>query len=140
MDLGRFQKGEKVPLQVSTVDGSANPVEPDAAPLVVVRDPANAVVASLRLPRVGTAFDQYGMAHFLGVLFATLGTYQVSYSYDYAEGTGQGTASDTFELIAGGDEGGAVVAMFHIDRPEARYVVGQLASGKLVQGRNPRLQ
>jgi hypothetical protein len=55
-------------------------------------------------------------------------------------GQAKGTASDTFDLIAGGDEGGAVVSMFAIDRPEARYVVGQLASGKLVQGRNPRLQ
>lgn len=140
MNLGRFQRGEKIPLAVQVVDGSANPVEPDAAPLATITDPSNATLASVRLPLAGSGMGQFGMAYFLGILFSSLGTYQVTYSYDYAEGTGQGTASDTFEVIAGGDEGGAVVSMFHIDRPEARYVVGQLASGRLVQGRNPRLQ
>lgn len=139
MDLGRYQRGQKVPIGVNAVDGSSNPVEPDEAPVATIRDPASNVVATLALPRVAPSRTSFGAGFFLGVLFQTLGTYQVSYAYTFAEGTGQGSASDSFEVIAGGDEGGSVVAMFSLDRPEARYVVGQLGCGKLAQGRNPRL-
>jgi hypothetical protein len=140
MDLGRFQKGDRVPLRVAPVDGAGNAVEPDAAPTATVRDPGGDPVLTRPLPLVERGVIAFGMGLFLGVNFATLGTYSVAYAWDYGEGAGQGAASDTFELIAGGDEGGAVVSMAHIDRPEAGYVVAQLASGKLVQGRDPRLE
>jgi hypothetical protein len=140
MDLGRYQKGDYLGLVVHTVDGDGQAVEPDLSPMATIRDPGGDPVKVLPLPLVGREPGVFGMAFFLGLPFGSLGTYTVTYAWDYAEGAGQGTASDTFEVIAGGDEGGAVVSMCHIDRPEAGYVVAQLASGKLVQGRNPRLE
>lgn len=140
MDRGRFQTGDSIGLVVGTVDGGDRPVEPDAAPVATIRDPDGAPVAAVPLPRLGRDPTVFGMNYFLGLRFATLGTYSVAYAWDYGEGTASGAAADAFELIAGGDSGGAVIAMSHIDRPEAGYVVAQLASGKLVQGRDPRLE
>jgi hypothetical protein len=44
-----------------------------------------------------------------------------------------------FDLVPGGDSGGAVIALHATDRPEGRAVVAQLASGRLALGRNPHI-
>jgi hypothetical protein len=66
-----------------------------------------------------------------------LGRYRVEYRYTSG---GQPWASLAYlEVIPGGDPNGAVISMFAYDRPESNYVLAQLGSGKLVQGRSPRL-
>lgn len=70
----------------------------------------------------------------LGAGFA-LGSYTVSFNYT-VQGY-QGLLLATFEVVGGGDLGGPVISLYSVDRPEARYIVAQLGTGRLVQGRNP---
>jgi hypothetical protein len=134
MYLGRFQQGQPVRLAVSPVSGG-NPATPDSAPVATVTGPVGFASFSAKLAMDGgpTAF---ALAIPLVAEFL-LGTYSVSYSYSV--GGNAGTASDTFDVIAGGDPGGRIISMTAYDRPEARYVVTQLSSGRIVQGRNPTI-
>lgn len=134
MDLGRFQQGQQVTLGIATVDGSGNPVAPNAAPTVTITPPTGSPF-TLKLAMNGgsTAFS---LPVFLGLSFG-LGTYSVAYSYQ--AGAFAGSGSDTFEVIAGGDPGGAVISLCSFDRPEARYVVAHTTAGLILQGRNPQL-
>lgn len=134
MNLGRFQQGQTVQLHVTTVDEDGNAAQPDAAPIATFKDSNSEVVAAVKMPMfLGPV--SFLLSIFLGVEFP-LGTYTVEYSWSIGDFTG--SASDTFFVIHGGDVGGRVISMFAYDRPEARYVVAQLSSGNLVQGRNPK--
>lgn len=133
-DLGRFQLGQSVPLAVATVDGQGAPASPDAAPTAAITGPSGDPVATVELAMAGDD-RHFALPFFLG-LSLPLGTYGVAYSY-LILGAAM-AASATFTVIPGGDTGGAIISMFAFDRPEARYVVAQLESGRLVQGRNPR--
>jgi hypothetical protein len=132
---GRYQRGDAVPLGVATTAGEGVPTSPDAAPLATIAGPDGGVVATVRLPMAGDD-THFGAAWVPGVDVA-LGNYSVTYTYQVAGVPGESTAA--FEVIPGGDPGGAVVAMASVERPLARYIVAQLASGRLVQGTNPRL-
>jgi hypothetical protein len=135
MYLGRYQLGQEVKIGLPTVDGSGNPVQPDSAPTAVITHP-DAIVD----PAVKLAMDGGPTAFALGIDlgYATiLGTYTVSYSYQ--AGVFAGSGGDTFDVIAGGDPGGRIISMTAYDRPEASYVVAQISSGRIVQGRNPSL-
>jgi hypothetical protein len=131
--LGRLQLGDLVPLYVSTVDSGGYPTTPDAAPTATVKDANSNVIVTLKMPMLGNT-STFSVPLFLGQSFA-LGTFSVSYSYTIAGITGSASAS--FEVVAGGDPGGRVIAMTCYDRPESQYVVVQLQSGYLMQGRNP---
>lgn len=135
MDLGRFQLGQNVIFGLATNDASGNPIAPDAAPTATVTYPNGSSAGPIKLA-MNTGPTTFSIGWFLSADFA-LGTYTVS--YQFRAGSYQGTGSDTFEVIAGGDQGGCIISMYAYDRPEARYVVAQLDSGNLVQGRNPRL-
>jgi hypothetical protein len=134
MDLGRYQQGQVVNLEVTATDGGGSPAQPDAAPAATVSDADSNVVAVLKLA-INLDETNFALPVFLGVGFP-LGTYTVEYSWIIGGVSGSG--SDTFDVIHGGDVGGGVISMFAYDRPEARYVVAQLSSGNLVQGRNPK--
>ena len=136
MDLGRFQPGQIVGIGVSTVDAADAPAWPDAAPVATITDGDNNVVWTGKIALDPNRAYRFSLSVFLGVPYS-LGTYQVGYAWSI--GAFSGTASDTFEVIHGGDVGGRIIAMYAYDRPEARYVVAQLTSGNIVQGRNPRL-
>lgn len=135
MYLGRFQPGGVVKIRVATTDGSSNPVTPDAAPVATIRDPSNAVIFTGKMAMDGGT-QVFSLNIFLGLPYP-LATYTVGYSWSV--GGFNGTGSDTFDVIHGGDIGGRIISMYAYDRPEARYVVAQLTSGNIVQGRNPRL-
>jgi hypothetical protein len=127
--LGRFTRGQKITLSAEY------PSTPDAAPAATVRDPDDISVGTFLLPMRG------GLQNFAITLrigdWMTLGRYSVTYSFSLSGVPG--TASDSFDLVAGGDSGGEVISLFSYDRPEGRYVLAQLGSGKLMQGRNPHL-
>lgn len=126
--LGRFQRGQKVPLAV------ACPAAPDAAPVATITL-NNAPVATIALPMAGDTLH-FGLSYRIGSAFV-LGTYRVAYAY--AIGGVPSAAIDEFDVVAGGDSMGEVISMFWYGRPEASYVVAQLGGGRLVQGRNPHL-
>lgn len=125
----RYQRGQIVPITLE-LQGPA-----DAPPVATVTDPNNALFATYQIPYDGTPYSfSYGFRLPGG---AALGTYQVSIAYSIA-GT-PGTSTSAFDVVSGGDSGGEVISLYSYDRPEARFVLAQLGSGKLVQGRNPHL-
>lgn len=44
-----------------------------------------------------------------------------------------------FDVVEGGDAGGAVISMHSVDRPEVRSLVVQLEGGQLVLGKGPEV-
>lgn len=139
MDLGRYQLGQWVTLGTVVMDGSGKPVVPAAAPVASITGPQgfSMTLPMAALPEavssypVGTAF---GSLLFLDSSFI-FGIFGVRYSV-----SGQSIADpDSFTIIGGGDPGGRVISMHAYDRPEATYVIAQLDSGLIVQGKNPRL-
>ena len=136
MNLGRFQPGQILPIGVTTVDGTGTPTWPDTAPVATVKDAGNNVIWTGKVALDPDTPYRFSSALFLGIPYS-LGTYSVG--YEWSVGVYNGTATDTFDVISGGDVGGRIIAMYAYDRPEARYVVAQLTSGNIVQGRNPRL-
>lgn len=133
MDLGRYLLGQSVRVGIDTVDADGNPAAPDSAPTATISGPVSLGPMKLAMDGGSTSFS---LSLFLGGGLA-LGTYTVTYAYSVNGFNGSGT--DTFDLIQGGDIGGRILSMTSYARPEAQYVVCQLASGRLVQGRNPRL-
>jgi hypothetical protein len=142
MYRGRYQLGTHVPLAVLTVNGSNVPSAPASCPRLEVRTAAGAVVFGDKpVPvqdRYGAEVDATVFAYslFLDGRFAA-GLYTATYRYTL--GSYEGVVVDEFEVVAGGDGDGAVIAMHYFDRPHAKFVVMQLDGGSLVKGRNPRV-
>lgn len=126
--LGRFQLGDVVLLEVLPQS------PPDAAPVATVTDSLSNTILVAKMALNGTPAS-FALQLFLGSQFK-VGTFSVTYSY--IVNGGSGVTEDSFDVVAGGDPGGPVIAMTAYDRPEAQYVVVQLKSGYLMQGRNPR--
>lgn len=131
----RYQRGQYVPLTTTVSDGLT--LEP---PVCVVTDPNNAMFGYFLLPYVG--LNPNGAPIYSYPMFlaggAALGTYTVTITFATTIG-GSATVDQTFDVVAGGDSGGQVISLYSYDRPEASFVLAQLSSGKLVQGRNPHL-
>ena len=122
-------------LMLRTVGYSGQLVMPDAPPTATIYDDSgNAQVFAL--PASDQANSIFSLPIFLGLTFG-LGRYRVYYRY--SSGGDIKARADFFEVVPGGDPGGAVISLFAYDRPEAGYVLAQLGSGMLVQGRNPRI-
>lgn len=135
--LGRYRLGDDVPLTLQCVDASGTASVPTEAPYADVWN-ASAKIMTLRLP-VADKFQATGLFHQLlrlGIDFAT-GHYRVVYRYLVGSFVGQEV--DVFQIVAGGDVGGPVLAMHAYDRADATFIVHQLSSGRLVKGRNPKL-
>jgi hypothetical protein len=135
---GRQQLGTEITLTVLCVDGNGAPVAPTNAPMMEVYDSAGNQITGKRIPpleqAVVTGLFQYNL--FLGALFSA-GTYTVVYRW--VSGGNHYGEMDTFEIIPGGHADGSVISLYFYERPGARFLVQQLDSGKLVQGKNPRV-
>lgn len=139
MDLGRYQLGQWVSLSFVSQDNLGHPTVPADLPVGLVTGPGgfsyqvplSAIPESISSLPKGTAFSA---TVFLDAAYP-LGIFSVVYA------VGQQTTSqaDSFTIVDGGDPGGRVVSMHAYDRPEATYIIGQLDSGLIVQGKNPRL-
>jgi hypothetical protein len=130
-DLGRYRRGDKLTLHCAT------PSVPDHAPIAVILDQSNYPVAALSLPKADASRKAFELQVFVGDGFA-LGSYSVSYQFSVG-GVPGNVPGDSFTVIAGGDSGGEVISLYSCDRPEARFVIAQLNSGRLVRGRNPSI-
>lgn len=138
MYRGRHQLGQEVALGCLCVDGSGTPAAPTAAPTMKVVDSTGATVISRQIP-VCDRYRQTGLFQdnlFLDNRFSA-GLYVASYSW-VISATTYGEA-DTFEVVAGGDDDGAVIASCFYSRPHADFLVQQCDSGRLIFGRNPRV-
>lgn len=135
--LGRYRRGQVVPLQVLCYGPDMTPRPPDRAPVAHVYSSAG-IVESAELSQAdplgeeGLFLSRLPIGHRY-----SLGRYSVVYVY--VSGDYEGVAVDHFEVIPGGDQNGGVISLHAFDRPESQYVVAQLDSGKLIRGRNPRL-
>jgi hypothetical protein len=135
---GRYQLGVEIPLGILTVNGSSLPSFPTTAPLVEVWSATAQVIPGRKMPvvdRFGTT-GLFGLNLFLDARFSA-GMYTAIYRYTV--GSYQGQEEDVFEVVAGGDPAGSVIAMAYYDRPHAKFCVMQLDSGRLISRRNPRV-
>lgn len=135
MFLGRYFQGQTIDLRVQARDVNGTPAAVAAAPVVKVWRGA-----TLLLNAPMPVLDRYqvtGLFHlplFLGGAY-TAGNYQVVYYY--VAGSRRGVEVDGFEVTPGGHGDGDVISMYFLDRPDARFLVQKLTSGKIIQGRNP---
>lgn len=138
MFLGRYALGSHVPLSVVATAADGQPAAPTECPTVSVYDADGAVVESRLIPARdrGAVTGLFGYRLRLSASYAA-GHYTVAYRW--RSGAHRGVATAAFEVTPGGDAEGAVIAMHDYNRPDARFIVHQLDSGKLKRGRNPRL-
>lgn len=136
--IGSYRAGQTVPIGVRTMAYQSRPSMPDRAPTATIFDDAGDPVGTFKIPILsgGGVTGVFSLPLYLGNAF-TEGRYRVVYQWSVGGYTGM--RLDTFDVGPGGDPGGSVISLFAYDRPEARYVVAQLAGGLLVQGRNPRI-
>lgn len=135
--LGRFRQGSYIPLCAQVLTSHLSPVWPDTAPTAYLYSDS-ALVSSFKIPV--TDFASATGLFSKSVLVdqpLPLGRYRVVYRWTV--GGVAGAVMDSFEIVGGGDPAGAVISMCSYDRPEARYILGQLSGGRLAQGRNPKL-
>lgn len=133
--IGQYQQGQTVTLMLRSIGYGGQIVTPDSPPVATIFSDSG-TTQSFLLPAMDLANSIFALPLFLGLTFP-LGRYRVSYRY--SSGGSVSARVDYFEVIPGGDPGGAVISVFAYDRPEAGYVLAQLGSGMLVQGRNPRI-
>lgn len=139
--LGRFQQGVEIPLLLQCVNAEREADDPldvphatvyrDGVPPVLVE--TRALAATLR----GVAAGVFRLPLFLGSSYATAGRHLVVYRWVDSDGVARCTTG-SFVLLPGGSADGAVVGMHHVARPDARYLLYQTDSGRLIRGRNPR--
>jgi hypothetical protein len=135
--LGRFRLGQVVPLLAWVRDSDDSAIAADAPPLARVFDQSGTLIDAFTLP----ALDRYGILGLYGLpLRLGFGLEPGHFIVTYAclVGGRAFIATSVFEIVRGGDASGAVISLFASDRPEASYVLAQVTSGRILQGRNPR--
>lgn len=134
--IGRVQIGELLTLLLNTRSASEIPSAPDDAPRVDIFDASDAKILSLDMPIDDATNYVFRLQVPLNSTFST-GTHRAVYRYKANGAVRLGV--DYFQIVAGGGNQGAPIAMFPWPRPEANYIVMQTDNGKVYQGRNPSL-
>jgi hypothetical protein len=135
--LGRYRLGQTVPLLLWVRDSDDSAAEADSPPVARVFEADGTLAGSFTLP----ALDRYGVDGLYGLpMRLGFGLDPGHFIVTYASLVGGRAfiAKAVFEIVRGGDASGAVISMFASDRPEASYVLAQVTSGRILQGRNPR--
>lgn len=139
--IGRFQQGQELTLvlQCTTVAGAPN--APVLHPRVkIYRDASPPVLIEtvvLAADQQGVSTVLFRLSHQLTGLYGTAGRYLLVFSWQDSNGAGRSRLG-SFTLLPGGSPDGAVIAMFHVRRPNAGYLIRQTDSGLLIRGKNPR--
>ena len=135
----QYQLGDLLPLGCWAVTVGGAETLPDAAPVAAIYAAADVVtpIKSISLP----ISDRYGAL----VRFQTMdrldgdysaGVYHVIYTYLHSTvGNGGG---ETFEILAGGATGGAVIASEFAQEPHRGNVLFCDDGGRILVSRNPR--
>jgi hypothetical protein len=134
--LGRFRAGDAVPI-VLPIPG----VIPDESPrarVIVLGPGAPGTSWTLGLSKLPPFDgDLYRVMFHLRGMTTFVGRYVVRISWVVT--SVERVATSSFDVIGGGDPGGAVIALHEVLRPPRRHVVAQLTAGVLVSGSNPRV-
>lgn len=137
MYLGRYQIGQCVGLYLRCAGPSKVPTAPTIAPLARIFN-GTTLVQAIQLPPcdrfIPNCSGQFHLPLFLGPLYSA-GQYQVVYYYTIGSTSYVDEAG--FEVMPNGDNRGAVVSAYFLERPEASYVVQGLENGSIIKGRNP---
>lgn len=121
-------------VQCTTSTGAA--VAPNACPTITITGPTSPVTSKKIPPQDPTgAPGLFFYRQFLGNNFA-VGTYTVSYAWTASAYSG--SASETFDVVAGGDGGGQFISAFYLKRPFADFLLGQTDGGLVDRVKNPR--
>lgn len=136
MSAGRFQLGEDVWLRVQCRDSNRQPAWPTEAPTLVVFS-ASGLILSRQIPTVDYQGQKglFGYRLFLNSIFAA-GYYRCLFRYRV--GSFQAMEEDSFEVLAGGDPDGSVIALFDYEQPSGDFLLQQRDGGRLFAGANPR--
>lgn len=135
--LGRYMLGDYVPVVVRTHAGDHIPAAPTAAPIAATYDTSSKVenlgkialvdpsaTTGLFLKRIKLDSTYSTGPHTVLVTYVISGS---TYSQEFS-----------FEIIAGGDADGNIIASEEFQRPEAVNLIHQRdGSGDVVSGRNP---
>lgn len=132
---GRYELGDEPTFQIVCRDVNKTPTVPTDCPTADVWSGTTKVVNQL-IP----VLDRYGTTaafQFVFKLDSRFAVGQYSVDYRYKLGATHVVETDHFEVIAGGNADGNVIAMTFYDRPHADFLVYQLDTGKIAAGRNP---
>ncbi len=136
--LGRMQRGDAVPLRVVVKNSKGAPVAPVRAPVASLYNlDTQTHVLDVQVPRLRGGRSP---AVFAGTVRVAGGLAPGRYAvvYRYLVGITAGLEAGTFEVAAGGDGLGPVVAGQFVAVPSADAVVVQTGAGVLAVGRRPR--
>lgn len=118
LDLGRFRLG-------STISAVFPIGSQTTAPVATFSGPGG----NIRVPLTTRDGTNWTLTTFLGIAYQA-GTYTTTI-------TNSGQVQ--FEVVAGGDYGGGVIALFATQNVNGWQVLAQLQNGSLVMGKNPRV-
>jgi hypothetical protein len=137
MWLGRFQLGVEVVLPVQCTDAAEAPSWPDTAPAVEVWSDSAKVLARL-MPAAERQLTTglFRLPLFLAGQFAA-GRYTAIARWE--NDAFNGVDIHHFEIVPGGNQRGAVIAMAYFEKAGTRFIVQQLDGGTIVRGKNPRV-
>ena len=124
---------------VLCVNASGVPTWPDAAPQVEFYGPSGKIAALARsVPALERSFTtgMFQSGLFVNEMFPT-GPMRLVFRWQIS-GVFLAKA-DTFEVIAGGNPHGYVLALDSYVSPQGQFLVQQLSSGRIRAGQNPRL-
>lgn len=132
----RYQLGQVLPIFVQCIDDTGKPAFPDNAPQLKVWSDSGLVLSDV-MP-CEDRFIQTGVFLYQLFLGATFSAGQYTWAVYYKAGDNHGIATGAFAVMGGGNPDGDIVSMHFFERPQARFLVQELDSGVIVQGRNPQ--
>lgn len=142
MDLGTYQLGDWLTLQVVTgeppawpTDASGNRVFPE---LSIVDENGDFVTRGEKLVPVSGKLGFHLLSRGLGPEF-TVGHYVAFIEWQESSDTLNRATAGVFTVRAGGDTRGAIVGIHHYRTPRADFVVTQSDTGVLETRRGPQL-
>lgn len=140
MLMPRYQLGEEAIITVQVANSSLSPAHPDAAPTARIYSSANALIATVKLPPKDIKSVIGLFEHFVRLdRDYAVGVY--SWRADWTVATVSGVQEGVFEIVAGGSQDGAVIAMGFFVNPEGSVLIQHLEADTdddFRFGRNPR--
>lgn len=135
--LGRKKLGEELAFPIVTTNAAGTPSFPTEAPILDVWSGTTLLLSGLKMPKIdGAATGVFKLGIFLDGRFAA----------GHHEGVARWTISTyigvevlKFEITAGGDAKGAIIAMHHLEIPQERFIVAQTDAGRLFKLKRPSI-
>ena len=138
MHLGRYRLGDLVPARIQTYDVDGVPVAPAACPTTDWYDNAGTNVMAAKSIPIQDRYGVTGVFMYEQILDARFAAGRYWILYKWSSGAFNGQELDTFEVVAGGNAQGQYISTFFIDRPHAKFLIGQTDGGVVDRIRNPK--